>query len=198
MANFETRGDYMLRLKGDDVEFWHGDIVVVHVLPAGTKVAASWEFNKNLDKEGWTEENPGTRIREWPNPDWPATSHPVKLVTGGRFVLAIDSSPDAQLLSPDRLNVNLAGRERVAIRFQNHTPVTQMRLRFTTETDGEWNDAKSMLFAVEPNDLSDRTYWIDLPPVQSGKGVLRQLRLDLASGKPLTGTCRFDSILLVR
>ena len=60
-----------LRLVADDGELWLSDMVAVHILPKGTSVAAAWEFNTNLDKEGWTEVNPGTRVRQWPNPDWP-------------------------------------------------------------------------------------------------------------------------------
>lgn len=193
-ATFDKPGDYTLRLVAHDGELWLSDMVVVHILPAGTSVAAAWEFNTNLDKEGWTEVNPGTRVREWPNPDWPTVSHPVKLVAGGYYVLAIEDSPDAQLLSADRLGIDLAGQNTVTIRFQNHTPAAQMRLRFTTEADSAWDDAKSRTFAVVANDAESRTYTLDLSAVPGWKGRLRQLRLDLALGKPLTGTCRFDYI----
>jgi hypothetical protein len=193
-ARFERPGDYVLRLVADDGELWLSDTVVVHILPAGESVTKAWEFNKNLDKEGWTEVNPGTRVRNWPNPDWPTTSHPVQLVAGGNYILAIEDSADAGLVSPDHLRVDLDGREKLVIRFQNHTPATQMRIRFTTEGDGTWDDAKSLAFDVTPNDNANRTYSVDLSTVPAWKGKLRQLRLDLATGKPLTGTCRFDYV----
>jgi hypothetical protein len=66
-ATFSNPGDYVLRLVAHDGEFWISDMVVVHILPKGTSVAKAWEFNKNLDKEGWTEVNPGTRVQKWPN-----------------------------------------------------------------------------------------------------------------------------------
>ena len=69
-----------------------------------------------------------------------------------------------------------------------------MRLRFTTEADGDWDDAKSLAFTVVANDNGRRTYSLDMSAVPAWKGRLRQLRLDLATGKPLTGTCRFDYI----
>jgi hypothetical protein len=193
-ATFSQPGDYLLRLVADDGELWLSRTVVVHILPAGTSVAAAWEFNKNLDKEGWTEVNPGTRVQQWPNPDWPTTSHPVKLVAGGYYVLAIENSPDAHLLSADQLGIDLAGQKTVTLRFQNHTPAAEMRLRFTTEADPTWDDAKSRAFTVVGNDNESRTYTLDLSAVPGWKGRLRQLRLDLATGKPLTGTCRFDYI----
>lgn len=191
-ATFDQPGDYTLRLVAHDGELWLSDMVVVHILPAGESVAAAWEFNTNLDKEGWTEVNPGTRVQTWPNPDWPTTSHPVQLVGGGYYVLAIEDSADAHLLSADHLGIDLAGQKKLTIRFQNHTPATQMRLRFTTEADSVWDDAKSQTFAVVANDIGSRTYSLDLSAATGWKGRLRQLRLDLATGKPLTGTCRFD------
>jgi hypothetical protein len=71
-----------------------------------------------------------------------------------------------------------------------------MRLKFTTEADPGWDDAKSRAFSVVGNDNDCRTYSLDLSTIPAWKGRLRQLRLDLATGKPLTGTCRFDYILI--
>jgi hypothetical protein len=189
-ATFDKQGDYLLRLVAHDGELWVCDRVAVHILPAGASVAAAWEFNKNLDKEGWNEVNLGTRFQQWPN----TTAHPVKHVAGGYFVLAIENSSDAHLLSADRLGIDLTGKETITLRFQNHTPATEMRLKFTTEADPVWNDVKSRAFPVVANDNEIRTYSLDLSSVPGWKGLLRQLRLDLSTGKPLTGTCRFDYI----
>ena len=189
-ATFDKPGDYLLRLVAHDGELWVCDRVVVHILPAGASVAAAWEFNKNLDKEGWKEVNLGTRFQQWPN----TTAHPVKYVAGGYYVLAIENSSDAHLLSADRLGIDLARKETITLRFQNHTPATEMRLQFTTEADPVWNDVKSRAFPVVANDSEIRTYSLDLSSVPGWKGRLRQLRLDLSTGKPLTGTCRFDYI----
>jgi hypothetical protein len=193
-ATFDEPGDYVLRLVADDGEFRVSDRVAVHILPTGTQVVAAWEFNKNLDKEGWTEVNLGTRVREWPNQAWPTASHPVKIVAGGYYVLAIENSSDAHLLSADHLGIALGGKEKIVLRFQNHTPAAEMRLKFTTEAEPTWDEAKSRTFAVAANDNQCRTYSLDLSAVPSWKGRLRQLRLDLATGQPLTGTCRIDYI----
>lgn len=198
IATFETSGDYILRLVADDGEFWLSDMVVVHILPAGTSVAAAWEFNTPLDKEGWTEVNPGTRVQQWPNPNWPTTSYPVKYAAGGYYVLAIENSSDAHLLSPDRLDCGLTGQETVTVRLQNHTPATRMRLRFTTDADAVWDDANSRTFTVVAEDNSCRTYCLDMSAVPAWKGRLKQLRLDLATGEPVTGTCRFDYVWITR
>ena len=198
VATFQTPGDYLLRLVADDGEFWLSDMVVVHILSAGTSVAAAWEFNMPLDKEGWTEVNPGTRVQQWPDPNWPTTSHPVKYVAGGYYVLVIDDSSDAHLLSPEPLEIDLTGQETVTVRFQNHTPAIRMRLRFTTDADPVWDDAKSRTFTVVADDNGCRTYCVDMSAIAAWKGCLRQLRLDLATGEPVTGTCRFDYVWITR
>ena len=194
IATFDKPGDYLLRLVADDGELWLSDMIVVHVLPLGTSVAKAWEFNTNLDKQGWTEVNLGTSVEHFRDGKRPTTSHPVKYVAGGYYVVAIKDSSDAHLLSVDQLGVELTGKKTITLRFQNHTPATSMCLKFTTEADPQWDDAKSRTFTVVSNDNESRTYTVDLSSVPAWKGRLRQLRLDLATGKPLTGTCRVDYI----
>jgi hypothetical protein len=196
-AEIAAPGDYLLRLVGDDGELWLSDMVVVHVLPVGMAVAAAWEFNTPLDKEGWTEVNPGTRQQEWLDQKWASRAEPVKYVAGGTYILAIDGSSDAHLLSPDNLGTDLTENTTLRIRFQNHTPARQMRLRFTTVADPAWDDAKSQNVAVVANDPAARDVAINLAAVPGWRGRLKQLRLDLATGSPLTGTCRFDYIWIV-
>ena len=194
-ADFSPPGDYLLRLVADDGELWLSDLVAVHVLPPGVSVAAAWEFNKPLDKEGWTEVNTGTQLREWTHPLWSAwstISHPVKYVAGGYYLVAVENSPDAHLLSGDNLSVDLIGRKTIKLRFQNHTPATRMRFRFTTEADPAWQDANSKTFDVTPNDNGPHDYTVDMSTVPGWTGRLKQLRLDLATGAELSGTCRLD------
>jgi hypothetical protein len=193
-ADIAVPGDYLLRLVGDDGELWLSDMVAIHVLPAGAAVAAAWEFNSRLDKEGWTEVNPGTRVQEWQDHTWPSKAEPVKYVAGGYYILAVQDSPDAHLLSPDGIGVDLATNPTVRVRFQNHTPATRMRLRFSTAAAPAWDDDKSQSFAVVANDDTPRAYAIDMSAIPGWTGRLKQLRLDLATGPPLTGTCRFDYI----
>ncbi|MBT4817715.1 MAG: hypothetical protein HON70_18560, partial [Lentisphaerae bacterium] len=197
-ATFAMPGDYLLRLVADDGELWLSDMVAIHILPPGTSSVAAWEFNRSLDKEGWAEVNPGTRLQEWKNEIWPTRAHPVKYVAGGYFVLAIEESSDAHLLSPAPLGIDLPGGEAITLRFQNHTPATTMRLAFTTEMDAAWDVAKTTTFPVVPNDNGPRTYTVNMTGVSGWTGRLHQLRVDVATGKPLTGTCRFDYIRVER
>jgi hypothetical protein len=194
LADFPAPGDYILRLVADDGEFWSSRMLAVHILPAGKSAVRTWEFNRPLDKEGWIEVNPGTQFRQFKELKKPTRSQPVKYVAGGYFILAIENSPDAQLLSPDNLDIDAGSAKTCRIRFQNHTPAREMRLRFTTDSDDAWDDGKSKSFAVVPNDNGPRQYAVDMSDVPGWAGRLKQIRLDISTGLPLTGTCRFDYI----
>jgi hypothetical protein len=191
-ADFSAWGDYTLRLKGDDGELWRSSRTVVHVLPPHTATARAWTFETPLDKEGWTDWNLGTKDESFLDQKWSCISRPVRLVAGGAYIVALKDAPDAHLLSPDALGVNLGKNGFVAIRFQNHTPATHMRLWFTTQDAPIWDAKHSQAFAVTPDDAAARLYILDLRGVAGWSGELKQLRLDLSDGSPLTGTCRID------
>jgi hypothetical protein len=193
-AAFSAPGDYLLRLVADDGQLWRSDMVTVHILTPGASIAKAWEFNAPLGKEGFSEADLGTQIRQWANQDWPTTSHPVQYVAGGYYIVAMEKTTSARLLSGDDLGVDLDRNKSITIRFQNHTPATHMRFRFTTLGSPEWQDAKSKIFEVVPNDLGPRVYTVDMSDVPAWSGSLKQLRLDLSDGTELTGTCRIDYI----
>ncbi len=192
-ATFAAGGDYLLRLVGDDGELWTSDMVAVHVLPGGTSVAKAWEFNRQLDKEGWTEENLGIHDRK-EGPKYYEVTKPVKYVSGGYYIVTVDNSDNACLLSGDDLGVDIGKHKTIRVRFQNHTPATRMRFSFTTAARPDWDGANSQIFDVTPNDNGPREYAVDMSQVPGWNGTLKQLRFDLATGSALTGTCRIDYI----
>ena len=194
-AVFSAPGDYLLRFVGDDGELWMSDLTSVHILPRGLTLARAWEFNTALDKEGWTEAALGTTKRvETPLKNQGGTSLPVKYVAGGYYIVAIENAPAAKLVSADNLNVAITKKQTFRLRCQNHTSATRMVFRFTTTTDGTWDDAKSATIAVTPNDTVARDYVVDLSKVAGWTDTLKQLRLDLTGGEAATGTVRIDFI----
>ena len=90
--------------------------------------------------------------------------------------------------------MSLKRHKTVRLRLQNHTSATRMTLRFITSADPVWNEAKSMSFAVTPNDNQQSNYTVDMSALPGWTGELKQLRLDLTGGEPATGTCRVDYI----
>jgi len=197
-AGFAAPGDYALRLKADDGELWRSARTAVHILPSGTRVAKAWTFEVPLDKEGWTDWNLGTKDEEFMGQKWSCLSRPVHLVAGGEYIVAIKDAPDAHLLSVDALGTDLDDNGLVAIRFQNHTPATHMRLRFTTKDAPTWEAGLGKTFDVTPNDNESRLYMLDLRGTAGWSGRLKQLRLDFSDGQPLTGTCRIDYVWIGR
>ncbi len=193
-AAFSVPGDYALRLKADDGELWRSARTVVHVLPPGTSVARAWTFEKPLDKQGWTDWNLGTKDEEFMGQKWSCIARPVRLVAGGEYIVAIKDAPDAHLLSPDVLGVDLDDNRLVTIRFQNHTPATRMRLRFTTADVPAWEANQGRSFAVSADDDGPRLYTVDMRGTPGWTGRLKQLRLDFSDGVSVTGTCRIDYI----
>ncbi|MBI2300792.1 MAG: hypothetical protein HYU66_17930 [Armatimonadetes bacterium] len=195
-ADFPASGDYLLRLVADDGELWHSTLVRVHRVPPGTATAKVFEFNHQFDKEGWTEADLGTKVETWQQGRWDSKAEPVMYVSGGYYIVAIKDSTTAHLASPDNLGTDLAAAKVLRLRLMNHTPATHMRLRFTTAADPAWDDRKGVLFEVSPNDTAPRAYAVDLARQPGWTGRLKQLRLDLATGTPLTGTCRLDYVWL--
>ena len=199
-AVFSAPGDYLMRLVGDDSELWASSMVTVHIVPRGVTVAKAWEFNTPLDKQGWTDAELGTQVRTNKTQTGPAASnsenisYPVHYVAGGCYIVALENAPDAHLLSADNLNVPLKRHKTVRLRLQNHTSATHMTLHFITSADSAWNEAKSMSFAVTPDDNALRGYTVDMSTLPGWTGELKQLRLDLTGGEPATGTCRVDYI----
>ncbi len=155
-------------------------------------MARAWSFATPLDKEGWTDWNLGTQDREFLDQKWQCIARPVRMVAGGYYIVALESAPDAHLLSPDSLDVELGANGMVTIRFQNQTPAVQMRLRFTTAAAPAWEANLGESFAVTAHDAMPRVYTVDMRKTPGWSGRLKQLRLDFAGGTPLTGTCRID------
>jgi hypothetical protein len=195
-ASFSTPGDYVLRLVGDDGQLWLSDHVSVHVLEPGAAVARAWNFDKPLDKQGWSAAATGTRVMEFKDQPWPCVAQPVDYVGGGQYIVAIEQSGEAHLLSPPGLGVDLARHKTVRIRMHNHTLAARMRLRFATEGQSGWPDAQVKMFDVVPLDSGLRVYTVDMTGVPGWTGKLHQLRVDFATGEELTGTCRIDHVTI--
>ncbi len=193
-AVFSVPGEYLLRLVGDDGELWTSDLLTAHILPRGVSAAVAWEFNLPLNKQGWSEADLGTRTRvETPVRGQAGTSQPVKYVAGGCYIVAVEQAPAAKLTSEEML-VSIGPRQSIRVRCQNHTGASRMVIRFRTQADPAWDDAKSAAFPVTPEDTGFKDYIVNMSQVRGWTGLLKQLRLDLTAGEAATGTIRIDSI----
>ncbi len=196
-ATFPCAGDWRVALKADDGKLWRTARTAVHVLPEGSVTMRAWSFAKNHDLEGWTHWNLGTtrEVFKGKSAFWDTFANPVHDVVGDYYVVALKSAKGAHLLSPDDLYLSKDGLDRVRIRMQNRTNAAKMRLRYLTTEDADWDDAKSVVFDVTPEDRDERVYEIPL----ALRGHLKRLRLDFAAdGTSVTGTVRIDYVWLGR
>ncbi len=198
-GEFPVIGDYRLQYIFDNEEFWTSSRFAVHILPKGTVVKKAWCFNKNLDKEGWTDADLGTEkeIFKAEKPEWGTFANPVNLVCGDYYVMAIKDAKNAHILSEEGLGLKCDECPVLSIRMQNHTPSRRMKVSFTTDSSVEWNNANAVEFDVVPNDNDDTLYQIRMDGCAGWKGTVRQLRIDFSADEtPITGTCRIDYIWL--
>ncbi|WP_437919949.1 hypothetical protein [Sphingobacterium sp. LRF_L2] len=142
-----------------------------------------WDFQ--TDVQGWSA---GQQLSAFGWDAWPAN------YLGGKITGA-----DAYLISPDNLNLVLAGCRYVVVRIKNATAQTIGQIYFTTVSDNVWNNNKEVSFAMQA--YSDyTTYTIDMSSVSAWSGTLKQLRIDPANalpGDPAAGFFHIKEIKIV-
>ena len=184
-------GDYRFLLNVSADGLWRTARTAVHLLPPGSTTAYAWTFARDHDTEGWAFGDLGTAREYFPAARSILSTYadPVHHVGGDYFVLAIKNAACAHLLSADNLALPMAV-DTFAIRCQNHTDATRMRLSYTTADSAIW---RSCDFPVRPFDDDDTVYRVAL----DGKVKPRRLRLDFSAGEvPATGTIRIDYMWL--
>ena len=198
-GEFSAIGDYRFQIVYDNDVFWTTSRYAVHILPKGTVVRKAWCFNKNLDKEGWTDGDLGT-VKEYfkaDKPEWGTFANPVNLVCGDYYVMAIKEAKNAHILSAEGLGLKTEECPVLTIRMQNHTTSKRMKVSFKTDSATEWLPENAVEFDVVPNDDDDTLYTIRMDGCAGWKGTLEQLRIDFSSDDtPITGTVRIDYIWL--
>lgn len=136
-----------------------------------------WDFNAN--NQGWTV---GNQVSSF---GWQ---------TGG-YIGGNITGTDACIYSGANLNANITANKNVIIRLKNNSSQVAAQLYFITNTDGSWNDAKQIGFAINPNaDFTD--YCVDMSAVPGWTGILKQLRIDPCNGNPGNGSFQIDDVIV--
>lgn len=200
LATFAGQGDYLLRLVADDGHLWRSSMTTVHVLPPQTEVVNTYDFNQPLNKQGWSEYNLGTQDKEWKSPikNRGCVSRPVNMVGGGNYIVAIENTTNAFLLSADDLNVDFSAFNQIVIAVQNHTPLRKLNVRWTTALAKDWDSCPRATVDVQPLATQSTRYTVTLPAEMIAQKRLKQLRIDLTDGTPNTGTFRIDYIYFAK
>ncbi|MDI4649065.1 OmpL47-type beta-barrel domain-containing protein [Cohnella hashimotonis] len=135
-----------------------------------------WGFDTDDDAEGWTVE------KQIDN-----------LTVAGGALSGTANNTDPGIRSADQLNIQASDHPYIRIRMKSGVFSTG-QLFFTTDTDPNWNEVKSVSFYVERNVDGYTDYLLEMWKNASWTGKIRQLRFD-----PMTSTGSFaiDSIGVV-
>jgi hypothetical protein len=149
----------------DDVGWWSGDWDNMSKINNRELFYSSvdgrpvtWEFNTVGDDDGWHSYN-----------DWSSNT-----VSDG-VLYGYSDSIDPYAHSSDTW-ANIHEYPFIRVRMKQSAGTTA-QIYFVTETDGTWNEAKSVTFDIIP-DYNFHEYLIDMRDCADYKGVVVQIRLD--------------------
>jgi hypothetical protein len=146
-------------------------IVVMLCLMRSVGAQYSWSFETSA--EGWVLSNNLTGF-----------------VSAGVYNLNITGA-DPYMHSPTNLTIDAAVYGLIRIRMQNMTSDTGFQVFWITQTDGNWNQTKSVTFTAKKNDTQISEYLISLNDIGSWSGVIKQLRFDTGNAAT-SGTVLLD------
>ncbi|WP_157261749.1 hypothetical protein [Paenibacillus sp. A3] len=119
----------------------------------------NWNFNIKGNDEGWSAFNQMTRN-----------------VSDGILSLEVTGT-DPYMISSDYLSIDAVNFKFMKIRLKNNSNKSLAQLYFVTNSDGTWDEAKSVAFPIKAN--SDYTdYIVNLSSNSSWSGTIKQIRLD--------------------
>jgi len=116
-------------------------------------------------------------------------------VSGGSYNLTITGS-DPYMASPSDLGLSASDNIYFRIKVRNGTNDNFFQLFWVTNSDNTWNQQKSYIFDVVPNDDQIREYSFIVASNSGWSGTIRQIRLD--PGNNVTaGTVQIDEIAIL-
>jgi len=152
-----------------------GDVTALYNENIAVASSLRWIFNIDGDKEGWT-----------------ASGTSSDSVAGGDYVI-VSAGADPLVQSPDNLNLDLTGIEKVYVKAKNGSALTTGAIYFQTDASptfvGNFVD-----FIVTANDPGYTTYEVDMTTHANWTGTLKQLRVDIPNEASTGAEIRFDRI----
>lgn len=121
----------------------------------------AYHFNTNGNFEGWSL----------------ASGLSSGVVSNG--VLSADvTGPDPFLVNTTPLNIAATNASGLRVRMKNSTAGNRAQFYWTTTTESNFDEGKSVTFNIVPNDSDYRDYWINLSLLPRWQGTIQQIRLD--------------------
>lgn len=102
---------------------------------------------------------------------------------------------DSAILSPDNLNLPIPTVSHIKIRMKNNSSSSSAQIFYTTDSDGNFDEAKKIDFPTKPFDDGFTDYYVDAWAFRRWDGILKQFRID-----PITtsdGSFYIDSVELL-
>lgn len=113
-------------------------------------------------------------------------------VSGSVYNLTITGA-DPYMHSPDNLNIDASVLGLIRIKMQNQTSDANFQIFWITNTDGTWNQTKSITFQAKKNDTQVSEYVLSMTGVSSWSGIIKQIRFDTGNSAT-SGTIKLDQI----
>lgn len=96
--------------------------------------------------------------------------------------------------TPDAIKIDAMEGRILKIRLKNQTSATQIRLSFIKDSDIQYDEEKSMTFAISAGDTDFKEYTVDLGECETWKSFVRQIRFEFVGAS--SGTVEIDSVLV--
>ncbi|MDR6550104.1 hypothetical protein J2736_001287 [Paenibacillus qinlingensis] len=138
--------------------------------------AKSWEFNTAGNSEGWTDVKQISGLT----------------VAGGSYS-GTSTGTDPGIVSGDMLGLDASDASYLDIRMMNSAEGAGV-IYFITNSDTNWDEAKSVQFYIGPNGGNQTLYHVPMFENAAWTGTIRQIRFDMMT---TTGTFSIDSIRAV-
>ena len=168
-ADSFSNNDYDLIDRKEDFGFRRARYVRLYITDAGIDDYARIPEFVVYGKPGW-------RFRA-DTENWIQNAHVSNLTSIGSRLLVTSTSNAPAIMSQGDLNIDAGSLKKIHVRMRNKTNATTAKLLFITDTDGVWNEAKSVSVTTIANDAAFRDYVFDFSQHASWNGAIEQIRL---------------------
>lgn len=103
---------------------------------------------------------------------------------------------NSSITSDASRGINISECKIIKVRMKNSTSGNKGKFYFVTDADRKWDESKSMIFKIVPNDTRYREYTIDLKNIKGWTGTLNQLKYS-PSIDAVSGTFSIDYIRIL-
>ncbi len=183
---------YTVLKKDADIDLADKKVVQIRMSNATNATSAKLYFTTAADVTAW---NFDSNLENWIAS---ANVGGFTWQTGG-YIGGNVTGPDPFLVSPDNLGIDAANHTIIKVKLKNGTSNTTGQIYFTTTSDTNWSEAKSVTFPIHANDSNYTEYSIDMTEAINGlwSGTINRIRID-PNKDVSSGSFSMDSVAVVK